>query len=450
VNRDDYMTLTHRNKDSEILLSSLLVTALMLLGMLAILPLNTVHAQSTIYLTVNSATNVNGGLSGYYTILYQNGNVLESGYTTINFTLTEGQTYSIQADSYGNCQFAYWRVPNSPANTNDVTQNPYTFTAVGNIAADQMAMTSFYSCSSNGTTSQLTISSVNQNNNPIYGYYTVLNQSNTIVATAFTTATFTVNDDQQYTVQVDNYGSCTFSHWMNVYNATQPIVGVRTTADTGFTAVYNCGGGTSGGGGSSGTFTINVNSVDQKGNAITGYDIELYSASGPYFVPSSEVASGFTPASFIGRQGQEYVLHADSYGSCTFSYWSVNPPGSGGDIGVAYTGSPTETWTAIYNCGSSSGGNVGTSQLTIESQDTSGNTLTGFYTVLNQSGAIVATGFTPHTFTVNNAQTYTVQVDNYGSCSFAYWQDNHGTTHYRTVYISSNTQYTAVYSCSSG
>ena len=62
-------------------------------------------------------------------------------------------------------------------------------------------------------TSQLTIKTVDTNRNPIYGFFTVLNQSNTIVATGFTTAAFTLNNGQTYTVQVDNYGSCHFNNW---------------------------------------------------------------------------------------------------------------------------------------------------------------------------------------------------------------------------------------------
>src|SRR5438132_8143730 len=56
-----------------------------------------------------------------------------------------------------------------------------------------------------------------------------------------------------------------------------------------------------------------------------------------------------------------------------------------------------------------------TSQLTAITQNTSGQTISGYYTVLFQSSAIVGTGFSPATFTLNNGQTYTVLVDDYGS-----------------------------------
>ncbi|MHB8566964.1 MAG: hypothetical protein ACYC7D_12245 [Nitrososphaerales archaeon] len=98
-----------------------------------------------------------------------------------------------------------------------------------------------------------------------------------------------------------------------------------------------------------------------------------------------------------------------------------------------------------YNCGA--GSSSGTSQLTIKTQNTSGGPITGYYAVLNQSGTVMASGLTPTSFTLNNGQTHTVQVDNYSSCNFAYWADTGSTIFYRTVSISNNTSYTAVINC---
>src|SRR5437870_1014410 len=89
-------------------------------------------------------------------------------------------------------------------------------------------------------TSQLTIKTVDTNRNPIYGFFTVLNQSNTIVATGFTTAAFTLNNGQTYTVQVDNYGSCHINNWADTGD-TLVYRTVSITADTSYTAVMYCG-----------------------------------------------------------------------------------------------------------------------------------------------------------------------------------------------------------------
>ena len=87
---------------------------------------------------------------------------------------------------------------------------------------------------------------------------------------------------------------------------------------------------------------------------------------------------------------------------------------------------------------------TGTSQLTINTQDTSGNPITGYYAVLNQSSNVQATGFTPANFNLEDGVAYTVQVDNYGNCHFDHWVDTGSASSSRTVSISGASTYTAV------
>ena len=63
-----------------------------------------------------------------------------------------------------------------------------------------------------------------------------------------------------------------------------------------------------------------------------------------------------------------------------------------------------------------------TSKLTVDTLGEQGNAITGYHADLyNSSGSLVATGLTPATFTVNTAQTYTVQVADDVPCQFFYW-----------------------------
>jgi hypothetical protein len=95
-------------------------------------------------------------------------------------------------------------------------------------------------------------------------------------------------------------------------------------------------------------------------------------------------------------------------------------------------------------------GGGGTSMLSVSAQNTDGQPLTGYEAVLNQSGTkIVARGYTPATFTLNNGQPYTVDVDNFTTCHFAYWLDTGNTTQVRSISITSNAQITAVMNCAS-
>jgi hypothetical protein len=82
--------------------------------------------------------------------------------------------------------------------------------------------------------------------------------------------------------------------------------------------------------------------------------------------------------------------------------------------------------------------------LTINTQINGGAPISGFYTVLDQNNNVVATGYTPAKFTVNNGQAYSVQVQNYGSYYFQYWLDSGSVNAKRTVTTSTSLSLTAV------
>src|SRR2546427_1014275 len=88
---------------------------------------------------------------------------------------------------------------------------------------------------------------------------------------------------------------------------------------------------------------------------------------------------------------------------------------------------------------------VVTSTLTVTTQDSSGNTLTGFYITLKQSGTTIATGFSPVTFTLNDGVQYTVTAAGYSTNVFDHWLDTGSTSSSRAITINTNTQITAVY-----
>jgi len=89
---------------------------------------------------------------------------------------------------------------------------------------------------------------------------------------------------------------------------------------------------------------------------------------------------------------------------------------------------------------------ITTSQLQVNSQDSFGNALTGFYTELYASnGTQIDAGYTPLNFTLNNADTYTVHVENFGKFIFSHWLDTGSTDANRTISITSNESITAVY-----
>lgn len=88
--------------------------------------------------------------------------------------------------------------------------------------------------------------------------------------------------------------------------------------------------------------------------------------------------------------------------------------------------------------------------LSVQTVDQSGSTITGYYVGLYNGGTLINSGFSPVTFTDISAMTsYYVAPDNYGSCSFSYWQDTGNTTRDRYFIAYGSQSLTAVYDCSS-
>jgi hypothetical protein len=283
-------------------------------------------ASSTSQVTVNSQNTSGASITGYYVVLYgSGGSVAGSGFTPDTFTTTVGSAYTLQADGYGSCTFASW--------SDGVTSNPRSFTAT----SSPQTFTAVYNCS--GTTSSsssVIVDSQNQAGAAITGYYTILyGSSGSVDNTGFTPATFSTTSGDAYSVQVDNYGSCTFTSWSDGVTS-NPRSFTASASTTTFTAVYDCSGTTST------TSSVTVNSVNQDGTAITGYRVVLYSSTG------TVISDGFTPDTFATTVGQSYQVGVENYGSCTFTNWSG---GATADPMTFTATSSAQTFTAEYNCG---------------------------------------------------------------------------------------------------
>jgi hypothetical protein len=132
----------------------------------------------------------------------------------------------------------------------------------------------------------------------------------------------------------------------------------------------------------------------------------------------------------------------DNYGACVFSAWSDGVTSNPRTFTA--TSSPT-TFTAIYNCsGTTSSG----SSVTVNSINQDGAAITGYYTILySSSGSVVDTGFTPTTFSTTSGDTYSVQADSYGSCTFTSWSGGATANPMSFTATSSAQTFTAEYNC---
>jgi hypothetical protein len=92
----------------------------------------------------------------------------------------------------------------------------------------------------NSSASEVTIKSVDQNGAAIFGYYTVFSDSSGhVLQTGYTTQTFSATAGLKYTIQVEDYKTCRFSHWENGVNSTEIVV-LATSGNHDYAAVYDC------------------------------------------------------------------------------------------------------------------------------------------------------------------------------------------------------------------
>ncbi len=86
------------------------------------------------------------------------------------------------------------------------------------------------------------------------------------------------------------------------------------------------------------------------------------------------------------------------------------------------------------------------SNLSVLSINTTGQNLNGYYTLLGTSNAPMQTAFTPTLFSLTPTQTYTLTMDNFGSCTFQGFEN--GQPNGATIYPTGGPmQMVAIYNC---
>jgi len=88
------------------------------------------------------------------------------------------------------------------------------------------------------------------------------------------------------------------------------------------------------------------------------------------------------------------------------------------------------------------GNTPGTSEIIVHTVDSTGE-IFGYFTILSQGGIMLDSSYSAATFTVNNGETYNVEVQDFGDFKFVKWQDTGSTINNRDFTVSSNTEYFA-------
>jgi hypothetical protein len=190
---------------------------------------------------------------------------------------------------------------------------------------------------------------------------------------------------------------------------------------------------------------LEVTSQTNTGATLTGYWIEVTTTSG------SVVQTGYTPGQFALAAGS-YDVSVGDYGGEYFGNWSDGTTARTHPVTVGSTG--VVSLTAVYcSTGGGCGGSTGSS-IYVSSQYSDGTALTGMYTVLQQGGQTVSTGFTPATFATSSGETYSVTADDYTNAHFSQWSNGVTSSTIEVTATGSQTPLTAIYcqtqGCSSG
>ncbi len=142
-----------------------------------------------------------GPLPSYYTVLYQNNNVVATGFSPATFQLNNGQQYAVEPQDYGEYIFDHWDDTGSTNRRRIISISSNT------------EITAVYSKKTQSSGSIISVSSVDSSNNALSGYYTTLWQNGQQLQSGFTLVSFNVNENQKYQIAVADYGSYVFDHW---------------------------------------------------------------------------------------------------------------------------------------------------------------------------------------------------------------------------------------------
>ena len=213
-------------QSSPISIPTLAAVAIIISLVLFVLPYAHASSQNTppgtSQLNIISGNTSGQIITGYFTALSQNGSEVAMGYSPTTFTLTNGQTYTIVADSYGSCTFDHW----SDDGMTGARQV---------VIASTTSIVAIYNC----MTTTVTVQSMDQNGNAIPGYFSTISHNGIVYSSEYTTAIVLVFTGQTYSVVAASYGACTFNHWSDG-STSNPRTFVASAPGTTLIAVYGC------------------------------------------------------------------------------------------------------------------------------------------------------------------------------------------------------------------
>ena len=407
--------------------------------------------SSTPNLMVSSMTNTGAALASYWIeVTDTSGNVIQTGFTPANFTLSAG-SYIVFAGDYGPWLFNSW-------SDGSVSRGH----AVAVTLAGSVSLIAIY-CGSTGCGkgglggSSILVASQYSDGSALVGMYTTLQQGSSVVATGFTPATFSsLTSGQNYSVTAHDYTMAYFSQWSNGLAARTTNL-IANGSQRSLTAIYcktpGCYSST-GGGGAPGTMTVTSSDL-VTGLPISGMYVDLR-------LNNNHVDSGFTPVTFSGlAAGTRYLVVVYSYAPDYFrhfsngnlqrySYVTLNTTvgQTSLELNALYENVPTANAASLNIIAQfPNGTQIGTaSEISGYPQHTPGMYLTVSPPGSGTPYTATFTGGSALPFIFFNGQAYTVSMSSgYSNVHFDHWKDNASTDPVRTIPLQGDSSYIAVY-----
>ena len=436
-------------------------TVLMAFLLLSVLPLSLMPDQalaaSQATLTVNTEDMSGNAITGYYVQLYNSIGVnIDSKDSPATFSLNAGQTYGVEANDYGGCTFDHWADISARDNPRNIS-----------IAANT-SITAVYNCgtSGGGTGGGGTGNSGSQNcgiqteiasgfnGNSIAGGNYIWFNSNMKLKSSLPSDGLTIFFRDQTITGSDFTASVPDSEVVFSSSATSATTTFDTTSNMWVTTVPL---------GFSDDIFLSGLAYQVLGDGLPGGEnpvtwsgtISSSSSASIQWKWGAAVYTSFADYNSIGVK----PIHSTSLDAYHNGDQAGTPEneksfvigGARGGGGSNWTGSWSATVAAsAAECPpSSGGGGTGQVSLNVNDVDINGNVVAGLAVELHDTnGNTLVTNDSPATFSLNAGQTYGVEADSFGSCTFDHWEDTGATSDTRSVSIQSDTTLTAVFNCS--
>ncbi len=271
---------------------------------------------------------------------------------------------------------------------------------------------------------ELTVKSELLDGTPITQKYTDLFQNGIRLGDGFTPAIYLLNSGETYRVKAHNFENYEFAFWKDT-DSTDRRRDIAIDSDRMIVAVYRDT--------SLPPPTVTIHSTLGFGfTEIFGYYAVL--SQGGIFQDAN-----FTPASFSVNPGETYNAGVQNYGDFKFVKWmDTNSPIPDRDFSIVVD---TDYYAQYRDINDPAP--PGKNKITVRTQNSSGEEISGYWTTLSQDGGILQVAFSPESFIVNNGETYEVFVSEFGGVTFGGWSDGN-TDNPRSFLVTSDITATAI------